>query len=84
MLIVDLEMEEGTTGRAYLFCYTPSGARAIADHIQEAVDLVRGKPTTSLDSAPGCHPWEGAAPGCRKSGWRRRSGDPTEPTFRAE
>ncbi|MER8732142.1 mandelate racemase [Mesorhizobium sp. M1227] len=51
MLMVDLETEEGTTGRTYLFCYTPSGARAIAGHIQEAVDLVRGKPTTSLDLA---------------------------------
>ena len=51
LLLVDLGTEEGITGRTYLFCYTPSGARAIAEHIREAVDLVRGKPTTPLDLA---------------------------------
>ena len=48
LLLVDLATEEGFTGRTYLFCYTPSGARAIAGHVREAVDLVRGKPTTPL------------------------------------
>jgi mandelate racemase len=51
LLLVDLRTEEGPTGRAYLFCYTPSGARAVAGHISEAVDLVRGKPTTPLELA---------------------------------
>lgn len=51
LLLVDLETEEGITGRTYLFCYTPSGARAIAEHIREAVDLARGTPTAPLDLA---------------------------------
>jgi mandelate racemase len=46
LLLVDLATEEGVTGRTYLFCYTPSGARAIADHIREAVDLAVGSPAT--------------------------------------
>jgi mandelate racemase len=51
LLLVDLGTEEGLTGRTYLFCYTPSGARAIAEHIREALGLVLGKPTTPLDLA---------------------------------
>jgi mandelate racemase len=48
LLLVDLGTEEGLIGRTYLFCYTPSGARAIAEHIREALELVLGKPTTPL------------------------------------
>jgi mandelate racemase len=51
LLLIDLETEEGVTGRTYLFCYTASGARAVADHIREAVDLISGVPTTPLDLA---------------------------------
>ena len=32
-LLVDLATDEGPVGRTYLFCYTGSGARAIAEHI---------------------------------------------------
>ena len=49
LLLVDLETEAGVTGRTYLFCYTPSGARAIAEHIREATELMRGAPTTPRD-----------------------------------
>src|SRR6266478_4691856 len=55
LLVIDLETEESITGRTYLFCYTPSGARAIAEHIREAVELVLGKPTTPLDLAQFLH-----------------------------
>lgn len=48
LLLVDLATEEGPVGRTYLFCYTPSGARAIAAHIHEAVDLVRGQPASPI------------------------------------
>ncbi len=51
MLLVDLTTEEGPVGRTYLFCYTPSGARAIAEHIREAADLVRGKASSPLAQA---------------------------------
>jgi len=43
ILLVDLTTEEGITGRAYLFCYTESGAVAIAAHLAEAVGIIKGK-----------------------------------------
>ena len=46
LLLIDLETEEGVTGRTYLFCYRPSGARAISELLQDAVDLVRGERAT--------------------------------------
>lgn len=42
LLLIDLETEEGITGRTYLFCYRPSGARAIALLIEDAVSLIQG------------------------------------------
>jgi mandelate racemase len=48
LLLVDIRTREGVTGRSYLFCYTLSGARAVAGHIEEALELVAG-----LDAAPG-------------------------------
>lgn len=49
LLLVDLETKEGVTGRSYLFCYTPSGARAVAGHIAEAVELIKGHVCCPLD-----------------------------------
>ena len=46
MLLVDLETEEGIVGRSYLFCYRPSGARAIAAIVEDAVDLIKGHRAT--------------------------------------
>lgn len=46
LLLVDVTNDEGITGRAYAFCYRPSGARAIASHLAEAADLLKGQPTT--------------------------------------
>jgi mandelate racemase len=43
LLLVDLETEEGITGRTYLFCYRRSGARAIAALLEDAVEVVRGR-----------------------------------------
>jgi len=42
LLLIDLDTEEGITGRTYLFCYRPSGARAIALLLDDAVSLIRG------------------------------------------
>jgi mandelate racemase len=36
LLLVDLDTEEGITGRSYLFCYRPSGAAAIAAVLHDA------------------------------------------------
>src|SRR5260370_31232603 len=46
LLLVDLLNEDGVTGRAYAFCYRPSGAVAISSHLSEAVDLLKGKNST--------------------------------------
>jgi len=48
LLLIDLYTEEGMVGHTYLFGYTNSGARAIAEHIEEAVDLVRGNAASPL------------------------------------
>jgi mandelate racemase len=44
LLLVEVLMEEGVVGRAYVFCYSSSGAKAIAEHIVEAVELAKGHP----------------------------------------
>ncbi|HEX9401569.1 MAG TPA: enolase C-terminal domain-like protein [Anaeromyxobacter sp.] len=49
LLLVDLETEEGITGRTYLFCYRRSVPRAIDAVLQDAVSVVRGEPVAPLD-----------------------------------
>src|SRR5262245_46423794 len=46
LLLVDLVTDDGRTGRAYAFCYRPSGARAVAGHLAEAFALVAGQSLT--------------------------------------
>src|SRR3981081_1350530 len=50
LLLVDLLNEDGVTGRAYAFCYRPSGAVAISSHLSEAVALMKGKSVTPFDA----------------------------------
>jgi mandelate racemase len=50
LLLVDLLNEDGVTGRAYTFCYRPSGAVAISSHLFEVVDLLKGKDSTPFDA----------------------------------
>ncbi len=42
LLLIDLETEEGITGRTYLFCYLPLGAQLIARVLQELLVLIKG------------------------------------------
>jgi len=42
LLLIDLETEEGVTGRSYLFCYLPGAAPAIAAMLAEAERTVKG------------------------------------------
>src|SRR5258708_24063191 len=49
LVLVDLLNEDGVTGRAYTFCYRPSGAVAISAHLFEAVDLLKGRDSTPFD-----------------------------------
>ncbi|HEY7296320.1 MAG TPA: enolase C-terminal domain-like protein [Xanthobacteraceae bacterium] len=44
LLLVDVLTNEGVVGHSYLFCYTASGAKAVAAHIAEAAELARGQP----------------------------------------
>ena len=44
LLLVDLLTEQGIVGHAYLFSYTPAGAKSIALLLGEAVDLIKGQP----------------------------------------
>src|SRR5215813_9193804 len=51
LLLVDLMTDDGTVGHAYVFCYRPSGARAIAAHLAEAFDLLKGVAVTPSEAA---------------------------------
>ena len=42
LLLVDLETEEGVTGRAYQFCYLPAAAPAIVTMLDEVSRTVKG------------------------------------------
>src|SRR6266700_2181790 len=44
LLLVDLLTDEGSVGHAYLFSYTPAGAKSIALLLAEAVDLINSQP----------------------------------------
>jgi len=50
LLLVDLLNEDGVTGRAYAFCYRPSGAVAISSHLSEAVALLKYKDSPPFDA----------------------------------
>lgn len=43
LVLLDVETDQGLTGRAYVFGYTAAGARAVADTIHEAFGLVAGQ-----------------------------------------
>jgi mandelate racemase len=44
LLLVDLETEEGITGRSYLWSYFPAAAQAIAKMLEEVARVVDGEP----------------------------------------
>ncbi len=51
LLLIDLETEEGVTGRTYLFCYMGTVASAMGRILDEALQLVKGDPVVPLDLA---------------------------------
>lgn len=51
MLLIDLQTGDGIVGRSYLFCYRPSGARAMAAIVEEAVGLLAGQKFTPESAA---------------------------------
>lgn len=50
LLLVDLETEEGITGHAYLFCYVPAAAAAIASLLTEVERLEKGQPVAPAEA----------------------------------
>jgi mandelate racemase len=42
LLLVDVLTDQGIVGRSYVFCYRSSGATAVAAHVADAEELVRG------------------------------------------
>jgi mandelate racemase len=51
LLLIDVETDQGVTGRAYLFCYRRSGARAIAALLDDAVAIVKGQAAAPVEVA---------------------------------
>lgn len=49
LLLVDLETEEGITGRAYLFCYVRAAAPAIAKFLEEVERVTKGERVAPVD-----------------------------------
>ncbi|HSN20956.1 MAG TPA: enolase C-terminal domain-like protein [Usitatibacter sp.] len=50
LVLVDLETEQGVTGRAYLFCYVPAAAAGIASILAEIERVTRGERVAPLDA----------------------------------
>jgi mandelate racemase len=49
LLLIDLETEEGVTGRSYLFCYLPNAAPAIAHVLEDVLQVVEGERLAPVD-----------------------------------
>src|SRR5262252_11043039 len=49
LLLIDLDTEEGITGRAYLFCYLPRAAPAIAAMLDEVLTVTKGERVAPAD-----------------------------------
>jgi mandelate racemase len=49
LLLIDLETEEGITGHAYLFCYLPAAAPAIARMLDEVLVATKGERVAPVD-----------------------------------
>ena len=49
LLLIDLETEEGVTGRSYLWCYFPAAMPAIAKILEEVARVVEGERVAPAD-----------------------------------
>src|SRR5262245_18728278 len=49
LLLIDLDTEEGVTGRAYLFCYLPAAAPTIARMLDEVLAATKGERVAPVD-----------------------------------
>lgn len=51
LLLIDLETEEGITGRAYVFCYTPMATGPVATVLGDVEEALKGSRLAPLDLA---------------------------------
>src|SRR6266849_1028717 len=49
LLLIDLETEQGVTGRSYLWCYFPAAMPAIAKILEEVARVANGERVAPLD-----------------------------------
>src|SRR5215510_6517076 len=49
LILIDLETEEGVTGRSYLWCYFPAAIPAIANILEEVARVVKGERLAPAD-----------------------------------
>jgi mandelate racemase len=49
LLLIDLETEEGITGRAYLWCYLPEAMPAVASILKAVLAATKGEPVAPVD-----------------------------------
>jgi mandelate racemase len=49
LILIDLETEEGVTGRSYLWCYFPAAMPAIANILEEVARVVKGERLAPAD-----------------------------------
>jgi hypothetical protein len=49
LLLIDLETDEGVTGRSYLFCYTKMAPALIATVLSDALEVVHGDRVAPVD-----------------------------------
>ena len=49
LLLIDLETDEGVTGRSYLFCYTPAAASAMAALLADIERATKGERAVPLE-----------------------------------
>jgi mandelate racemase len=49
LLLVDLQTEQGITGRSYLWCYFPAAMAAVAKILDEVARTVQGEPLAPAD-----------------------------------
>ena len=49
LVLIDLDTEEGITGRAYVFCYLPAATSAIESILREAASCLKGDRVAPID-----------------------------------
>jgi mandelate racemase len=49
LVLIDVETDEGVTGRAYVFCYLPAATIGVQSIIQDAASHVKGDPVNPPD-----------------------------------